>query len=434
MDSDSLAELAGKLRRTDQALFDALARLEQRFDAREPELHAFLPEDGRFERLRDEAAALVDRYPNADHRPALFGVPIGVKDIFHVDGHLTRAGAPVPPDVLQGEEASSVTALREAGALILGKTVTTEFAYFGPGPTRHPLSEALGETRTPGGSSSGSAAAVAAGLAPLALGTQTIGSICRPAAFCGVLGYKPTFGRVPADGIIPLAPSADTVGFFVSDAASAAMVAAVWMPDWQPAALEAPPVLGVPEGSYLERATREGLAHFRATCERLAAAGFIVCPVPALEDFDTIYRKHNQLVAYEAARTHAAWYSVYGDRYHPKTTDLIVSGQAVSDRDYERALESRVSLRDELAELMLRNHIDAWISPPAPGPALAGLESTGNPVMNLPWTHAGVPAVSLPAGANAAGWPMGLQVTGGFGDDEALLATAAQVEQVLRSQ
>ena len=171
---------------------------------------------GRFDRLRREASDLLRRYPDPMARPPLFGALVGVKDIFHVDGFVTRAGSELPPELFAGPEASCVTALRAAGALILGKTVTTQFAYFAPGPTRHPLSTTLGETRTPGGSSSGSAAAVAAGFAPLALGTQTIGSIIRPAAFCGVVGFKPSFGRVATDGVIPLSPSADTVGWLAA--------------------------------------------------------------------------------------------------------------------------------------------------------------------------------------------------------------------------
>lgn len=421
---------------------DELAALIAR---REPEVMALLSEDGRLARLRREAADLLDRFPDPAARPPLFGAVVGVKDIFNVDGFITRAGSELPPVLFAGPEASCVTALRAAGALVLGKTVTTQFAYFAPGPTRHPLSAALGEIRTPGGSSSGSAAAVAAGFASLALGTQTIGSIIRPAAFCGVVGFKPTFGRVPTDGVLPLSPSADTVGWFAASVEDVWEAAAVIVPDWRPrereqgrkgeGAISPAPrlpgspavVLGIPTGPYLERASAAGLAHFRATVRRLEDAGHVVRVVPAMPDYDDIHRRHNDLVAYEAARTHAAWFATYRDLYHPKTAELIERGQGISDVTYRAALAGREQLRDSLHALMDGHGLDAWIAPAAVGPAPRGLESTGDPVMALPWTHAGLPAIALPAGTDAAGWPMGLQAVGRFRRDEELLALTSRL-------
>ena len=187
-----LTQLITGLRAGELSISDYVDHLEARFQEVEPLIEAFVPEPDRFARLRRDAATLLERYPAPESRPPLFGIAVGVKDIFHVKGFTTRAGSQVSPELLQGPEAAVVTALRNAGALILGKTVTTEFAYFAPGPTRNPHNPA----HTPGGSSSGSAAAVAAGLCPLALGTQTIGSIIRPASFCGVVGYKPSYDRV----------------------------------------------------------------------------------------------------------------------------------------------------------------------------------------------------------------------------------------------
>jgi Asp-tRNA(Asn)/Glu-tRNA(Gln) amidotransferase A subunit family amidase len=410
----------------------ALDALEAAFARREPEVLAFLPEQGRFERLRREAADLLRRYPDPAARPALFGSLVGVKDIFHVDGFVTRAGSELPPHLFAGPEASCVAALRAAGALIVGKTVTTQFAYFAPGPTRHPLSAGLGEIRTPGGSSSGSAAAVAAGLATLALGTQTIGSVIRPAALCGVVGFKPSFGRVPTDGLVHLSPAADTVGWFARSVAEAERVAAVLFAGEQgrkgaggKGSGGDRSRLGVPEGSYLERAPAEALAHFQAVVERLRAAGFDARSVSAMPDFDDVQRRHNALVAYEAARVHADWFAAYPQHYHPRTAELIQRGQDVSEAEYRAALAGREQLRDELHRLMDAQGIDLWIAPPAVGPAPVGLESTGDPVMALPWTHAGLPALALPAGTDAAGWPLGVQVIGRFGEDEGVLAAAA---------
>ena len=176
-----------------------------------------------------------------------------------------------------------------------------------------------------------------------------------------------------------------------------------------------------------KRQSAEGLAHFQAVVRRLEAAGCSVRPVAAMADYDDIHRRHNVLVAREAAQTHAAWFATYRDTYHPKTAELITRGQAVSDADYRAALDGRGQLRHELHQLMDAHGIDLWITPAAVGPALRGLESTGDPVMALPWTHAGLPALSLPAGTDAAGWPMGLQVVGRFGADEALLALTSRL-------
>jgi Asp-tRNA(Asn)/Glu-tRNA(Gln) amidotransferase A subunit family amidase len=406
-----------------------LDRLEARFAEREPAVRAFLPEEGRFDRLRRDLDRLQERWPEPAHRPPLFGVLVGVKDIFRVDGFPTRGGSKLPPEVLAGPQASCVTALQEAGALIVGKAVSTEFAYFAPGPTRNPWNP----EHTPGGSSSGSAAGVAAGLCDLALGTQTIGSILRPAAYCGVTGFKPSYGRIPKDGVIPLAPSYDHVGFFTADLDLAERAAAVLCRDWKRETMARRPRLGVPDGPYLAHASEEGTAHFRSTCARLAAAGFEVIPVPALDDFDEIAARHRRVVAAEIARVHVDWFVRFGDLYAPQTVDLIRKGQAISDAELERDLEGREALRAELASLMDAHRIDLWIAPPAQGPAPHGLDSTGDPIMNIPWTQAGMPAVCLPAGQSAAGLPMGLQIAGRFDADEVLLAWARSIGEALES-
>jgi Asp-tRNA(Asn)/Glu-tRNA(Gln) amidotransferase A subunit family amidase len=413
-------------------LIEHLIKLEAYFARREPEVLAFVPEDGRFERLRRDAEDLFRSFPDPAARPPLFGMPVGIKDIFNVDGLPTRAGTDLSPELFFGPEASCVTRLKDAGALVFGKTVTTQFAYFAPGPTRHPLSVALGEVYTPGGSSSGSAAAVAAGFTPLALGTQTIGSIIRPAAYCGVVGFKPSYGRIAMDGIIPLAPSIDTTGFFVRTAADAGLVASLLISDWRRLAPTGrSPVMAIPIGPYLARASAEGLAHFRAVSADLKSAGYAVLEVPVMYDFEDVYRCHNRLVAAEAARTHARWFETYRKAYHPKTAELILRGRTVSEADYQRALASRMILREEIHRVMDRYGIDFWICPAAVGPAPRTLESTGDPVMALPWTHAGLPCVSLPAGGNSIGLPMGLQIVGRFGTDEELVAKTESLSQNL---
>jgi Asp-tRNA(Asn)/Glu-tRNA(Gln) amidotransferase A subunit family amidase len=405
-----------------------LDHLESHFAATEPVVRAFISEPRRFERLRQEAADLAARYPEPAARPPLYGVPLGVKDIFHVTGFLTQAGSRVPPDILAGAEAKAVSQLKEAGALILGKTVTTEFAYFAPGPTRNPYNP----NHTPGGSSSGSAAAVGAGLCPLALGTQTIGSIVRPAAFCGVVGFKPSYGRISAEGVIPLSPAVDHIGFFSPDVAGAQVVAALLCADWSTdVPTDERPVLGIPEGPYLQKASPEGLTHFRGIQEKLVQAGFEVRPVEIMADFAEIYARHNALVAAEAAQVHQQWYGDLAGLYHPKTIALIERGQQISAETIEVYRAGLAQLRQELAAVMAEHNLSLWLAPAAVGPAPATLDSTGDPVMNLPWTHAGLPSLNLPAGFAANGLPLGLQVVAGWQQDERLLHWAGQLAPLL---
>ena len=425
-----VSSLTTALRSGELSLPRYLEQLQEVFSAREPEVLSFLPEPNRFERLHAEAEALQARYPAPEGRPSLFGLPVGVKDIFHVDGFPTQAGSRLPAERLGGEQARCVSRLRAQGALILGKTVTTEFAYFAPGPTRNPHNPG----HTPGGSSSGSAAAVAAGLAPLALGTQTIGSIVRPAGYCGALGFKPSRERISRQGVIPLSASLDHVGFFAADMETAYEAAAVLFEDWgglpDPSAA---PVLGVPQGPYLEQAEPEALEHFWNVVERLASAGYRVERVSALQDLAAIVGRNQQILAGEAAQSHREWFAEFADLYHPRTAALIREGQQVSAVALEAAVRGALALRGTLAGLMDTHGLDLWMAPSAPGPAPRGLESTGSPAMNLPWTQAGLPTLSLPSGFSAHGLPLGTQFIGRFGDDERLLAWAAGLERALDS-
>jgi Asp-tRNA(Asn)/Glu-tRNA(Gln) amidotransferase A subunit family amidase len=424
----------------DQPLFDAavalrtgeatpsasLERLEDRTERVEPRIHALLEEPDRWGRLEREASTLEARFSEPGTRPPLYGVPVGVKDIFHVDGFLTRAGSELPPETLTGSEAASVRALREAGALVLGKTLTTEFAYFEPGPTRNPHDP----DHTPGGSSSGSAAAVAAGLCPLALGSQTIGSVVRPAAFCGIVGLKPTYGRIPIEGVLPVAPSVDHVGFFTQDVAGARLGASVLYDHWVSVDSTEKPTLGVPEGPYLEQADDAAREAFREQVSQLEQAGYEVRQVDLLDDIVKINHRHNRLVAAETALSHSEWFAAYEDRYAEATADLIREGHDVGVKELCEARVGRGELRERVEAAMQEENIDCWICPGAPGPAPEGIEDTGDPVMNLPWTHSGMPALSVPAG-EIDGLPLGLQCVAGYGDDERLLSWATGIADAL---
>ena len=423
----SLPTRAAALRDGRTAPKEEIDRLEVEFARVEPVLSAFLPEAGRFARLRLEAAKLIARHPEAPRRGGLFGIAVGVKDIFHLRGFPTGAGSRLPPEELTGDEGDAVERLRQAGALFLGKTVSTEFAYFAPGPTRNPRNTA----HTPGGSSSGSAAAVAAGLTPLALGTQTIGSVIRPAAFCGVVGFKPSRERIPTTGVIPLSPTLDQIGFFTIDVEAAAYAAPALVLDWSPPDAPRLPTLAVPSGPYLQKASEPALRHFRDVVRSLAASGYSIRDVPALLDFEVVAERHQLILAAEAAQVHAVWFSRHAERYHPRTAELIRRGQHVHPASLDQARQEAAQGRERLRQQMDQETIDLWICPAAPGTAPQGLESTGDPVMNLPWTQAGFPVLTIPSGKNPAGLPYGLQLVARPGEDERLLDWARGLERAI---
>lgn len=412
-----LAVTAAGLRSGQLDLFGYLDQLCDRIEQVDPQVQAFLPEPERRARLHREASDLLARHPSPASRPPLFGVPVGVKDIIRADGFATRAGSQIPPADLAGPEAACVRALRAAGALILGKTVTTEFAFFEPGPTRNPHNLA----HTPGGSSSGSAAAVAAGLAPLAVGTQTIGSVIRPAAFCGVVGYKPSYGRIDPDGILFFARSVDHIGLFTQDVAGMALAARALCQDWGQVETSEKPVLGVPDGAYLAQAAEEGRTAFAAQIARLESAGYAVVRAPLFPDIAALNRRHRRLIAYEFAQEHAVLFPHYESLYRPRTAALIREGQGVDPAEAEDIREGRAEMRAEVEQSRAGYGIDLWICPAATGPAPAGLDATGDPIMNLPWTYLGLPALTLPAGRAGNGLPLGLQIVAGWMQDERLL-------------
>lgn len=386
----------------------------ERIERLDPLIRAFVPEPDRRARLGAAAPA-----PGPLH-----GIPVGIKDIVRVDGLPTRAGSALDPAVLAGPQASVVTRLLAAGALVAGKTVTAEFAVFAPNETRNPHDPA----HTPGGSSSGSAAAVAAGMVPLAIGTQTIGSMIRPAAFCGVVGFKPTYGRIPIDGVIANAPTFDTLGVFAADVEGVALAAGVLCDGWSVPDSVGTPVLGVPDGPYLQHA--ETLAEFERSIEVLQRSGIVVRRIPAMADFAATAAVSRIINRYEVARSHAPWFPRFGSLYRAGTAAAIREGQRIAEPDYRSALARREEFAARIVADMAG--IDAWIAPSAPGPAPRSLETTGDPIMCLPWSHARMPAINLPAGRAGNGLPLGVQLVGRPGSDERLLGWARPVEAALR--
>ena len=400
-----------------------------------------LDREGALRTARERAA---EAAAGAFHGP-LHGVPVALKDIFDVAGMPTRAGAAAFAHRRPDTDAASVGRLRAAGAVILGKVTTTTFALMDPSPTGNPWNVA----HTPGGSSSGSAAAVAARMAALALGSQTVGSVLRPAAFCGVVGFKPTHGRISAVGVVPLSWSNDHVGIFgraVEDAALALQILAG--PDRADPYSSSAPVddylsslggLSSPGGgpaprigvlrALVERAQPETASHLDEVARRLAAAGAQVTDVVLPPSFAGIHDSGQVVVRSEAAAYHAPNFPRLAEEYPPKIREALHHGRELRATELLAAQAHRRRFREEMAPIALRH--DALLTPTALGPAPRGLESTGDPYFCAPWSHAGMPAIALPSGIAREGLPLSLQLVGGAFAEARLLAAAAWVEGVL---
>ena len=347
-----------------------------------------------------------------------------MKDIFDVAGMPTTAGARAFAHTHPTRDAASVARLRAAGAVILGKTHTTQFAFRDPAPTRNPWDGAY----TPGGSSSGSAAAVAARMVPCAIGSQTVGSILRPAAFCGVVGLKGQHGLVPVDGAVPLAWSLDHVGPFARSVADAALVLAV-MADakLEPVKVEAPR-LAVGRQLF-ERADPDLRHHLEGVVERLAQAGARVSELTLPPPFAGIHAAGQVVLEVEAATYHQPAFAKHADDYGFGMREMLKIGLARPATEYVTANRARTAFRQAMIPL-LEAH-DALLSPTAPGPAPAGLGWTGDASLCAPWSSAGVPSISLPTGLNASGLPLALQLVQAPTGLARLLGVAAWCERVL---
>lgn len=373
----------------------------------------------------DGARAAARAIDGATARGPLRGVPIGIKDIFHVQGMPTTAGSRPFAHSRPSTDATSVARLRAAGAVIVGKTHTTEFAFRDPAPTRNPWNLA----HTPGGSSSGSAAAVAARMVPVALGTQTVGSVLRPAAYCGIVGFKPTHGLVPADGVIPLAWSLDHVGVLARSVLDVAAVLGVLTGrglDLVPVGV--PRLALVPE--LLERSTPEVAAHVRALADRFAAAGAKLTEVKLPPEFASLHAAGQRLLEAEAATYHRDAFARHEADYGKHFAEMVRVGLRHSAVDYVAANRARLAFREAVMPVLAAH--DALLSPTAPGTAPEGLAFTGDASLCAPWSSAGVPSISLPSGvSDVPRLPLAVQLVQAAGADARLLGVAAWCERVL---
>jgi amidase len=413
--------------RKDEAAADryAAACLEKA-KAIEPQLKAFevLPTDTR-------------------RRPGpLSGIPVAIKDIIATSDMPTTNGSPIYRDHIPANDAWVVERLRQLGATIFGKTVTTEFAWRHPGPTVNPWNA----EHTPGGSSSGSAAVVAAGLVPLALGSQTLGSVIRPAAFNGIVGFKPSYGAIPRIGVHPLSSSLDHVGFFarrVDDVALALSLLAATS-DRDPHGRPVPafqvdpergveplarPRLGIVRFDKWSRVEAEQQKTFEGTIEKLRASGAVVEEL-VLAELDRVnWQAIVTILESEGAHLFAELVARYPDRTSDHLKSLVTNGKAISAPDYLAAKASQEQRRVALGHEM--KGFDALLTLPAFGEAPRGLHYTGDAGYCAPWTFVGAPAVTLPAGLGKSGLPLGIQIVGDYRNDLRLLRAAKWVEIAL---
>jgi len=416
------AEAIAQGRLTSAALIEALL---ERIAQREPAVHAWAHLDA--EGARSAARALDAQAATG----CLHGLPIGWKDVIDCAGLPTAFGAAIPVTGPAPGDAGAVAMSRGAGALVLGKTVTTEFATSHPGPTKHPENPA----HTPGGSSSGSAAAVADGMVPLAIGTQTGGSTIRPASFCGVVGFKPSFGLINRHGVREVADSFDTVGTFARSVADTALLVAGLTGrsdflDLARGATAARPVVVTlceqPEWREAEAAT---VAALEETLQLLSRAGVTVRRLVLPEPFAHMTEAHHTIEYFELARSLQPVWRAHGALLSAALTGRIEAGLACPPADYEAAL----ALREQCRTLMRAafEGVDLMLAPAAPGEAPVGLKTTGKAVFNRLWTALGLPAITLPGFRGRHGLPIGIQCIGAARQDARVLAQARFIEDLL---
>jgi len=388
--------------------------------AREADIGAFAALDiDRARRQAEASAAALKSTP-------LRGLPAGVKDIFDTADFPTGYGSPIYADHRPPADAAAVSMLRRAGGLVLGKTVTTEFAHQQPAKTKNPRNLA----HTPGGSSSGSAAAVAAGMAPIAIGTQTGGSVIRPAAFCGVAGFKPSYRLLPTVGSKCFSWSLDTVGLFAASVADVAFAAAgISGRDLRvDQAATAAPSLALVRTRIWDEASGEMQSAVETAARAAAALGARVEEHTLPEIAEEAWRLHPLIMAYEAFRAFAFEYDHHRDKLGPMLRDMLDHAAGISAEDYDAARRATKRARHAVNELLEGKFI---LTPSAPGAAPRGLGSTGEPIFNRLWTLMGTPCVNVPGLLDDSGLPLGVQIVGRFGRDRVTLAAAAFVEAAI---
>jgi len=435
----TLSEAVRHIRAGGLSPLELLESCLENIDLLEPDVKAWVTLD-REGALR-QAKLLSDDAIGGALRGPLHGIPVGIKDIFYTAGMRTTAGHSAMADFIPRYDSAVVERLRQAGAIILGKTATTEFALMAPAATRNPWNLA----HTPGGSSSGSGAAVAARMCPVAIGSQTGGSTIRPAAYCGVVGFKPTYGRVSAFGMIPLACSTDHPGIIareVNDLPLLLQALAGYDPRDQTSAMmpvgdyvretEAPvtrPSIALMTGDFLETAADEIRTNVTAVADRFARAGARVEQIAPPPSFGELGKAFWTILTTEPAAYHQEALENRPGTFDPKTLEFLKKGLATPAVKYVHSLDVQRRFRRDSAVIL--QHYDAILVPSTNFTAPAGLDSTGDPVFNNPWSMSGNPVVGLPSGLSGQGLPMAVQLVGAAFAEGRLLALARWCERQL---
>ncbi len=411
----------------------------------EPYLHLFADFDPHV--LRRDCSSLNSVSSTVQSNKPLLGIPIGVKDIIDTRQLKTQRGSKAFKGRIAPKAASVVQSIEEHGGLVLGKTVTTEFAWRSPGLTRNPWNLA----HTPGGSSSGSAAGVASRCMPAAIGTQTLGSIIRPAAYCGVVGFKPSFGTIPRTGVYPLSPSLDHIGVFTRSVEDAAYLTSflikndgVDFPHHSPLPIPSPlnwsnwsdaqknmrpPKIALLKTSKWARVSVEQQQLIEKTALHLSQSGADVSVLDLPPSFDCIWDMADTIQFAEAAEINELLALEEPCRISSLTQTLVKKGLNIPMLEYVKAKRKQQELIAEFTQCL--RGIDAVLTAPALGEAPKGLEDTGDAVFCTPFTFLGAPAITLPAGYSSNGLPLGIQLANDWGSDAKLLSVAAWVEKAL---
>ena len=413
--SDFAALATGRLAATEQPRLETLSEwLRADRDARKRGLDVCLQ---RIRELDPSIHAWVQVQPE---RPTADGplseIPFGAKDIIETQNMATEYGSPLYKGRLGTKDAAIIRDMRSRGAILLGKTVTTAFAYRSPGPTRNPRNL----DHTPGGSSSGSAAAVAAGMVPFTIGEQTRGSMIRPASYCGITGFKPTHDLLPMEGVLPLARSQDTLGLYTHTPTD---MLALWKALGHPEGGEEEFSFGAPEP--IPECEPEMAKAFRQSISLLRRAGVSIKSVEISEMLKKLEAANDLITTYEGARFHEPRLKEFGDRLDQPLAAIVRDGLKISTERYDEATRYVSDSRVRIAEIFKSTPV--ILTPAATGPAPLGLSTTGDPAMNAPWTALGTPAISIPMPI-ASGLPLGLQMTADLGQDSSLLRAAIQLQ------
>jgi aspartyl-tRNA(Asn)/glutamyl-tRNA(Gln) amidotransferase subunit A len=433
------AETAARIRSGKLSPVDLVEVCQRRIEILDDSLRAWAAVDRRA--ALATARALERELEEGGPRGPLHGIPVGVKDVYYTDGMKTSAGSKLLKDFVPEYSATAVQRLEDAGAVVLGKTECTEFAANDPAPTRNPWNL----DHTPGGSSSGSAAAVAARTCFVTLDTQTAGDILRPAAYNGVVGLKPGYGRISRHGTMPVSWSLDTSGVMARSVEDTALALGVLaghdpadqssssrpVPDYSAAVRgrNDPPTLGLLRRYYDDHADEEVREHTDRVVELLREAGARIEEVEPPEDLGLVYAAHRIVVFSECAAYHQETFRQRPEDYGPKLRQLIELGQVTPAVSYIQAQRFRRRFGRKLAESF--RGVDALITPTTPTTAPSGLSATGDRRLQIPWTFAGVPAINVPSGLDRSGLPFGIQLVGVLFAEDQLLATAYWCEKAL---